>query len=376
MEHGTVMNRPIVFRKLYIVLLLLLAALLAAGCAGETSSEEPSEPQSEAESAECSEESSGFSEIELPEDSSEPAEESDEPYVYRPYREDGEPTYDGTPLSGTLAVTGVTFLPDSIDGEVGETVFLPWECRPRTAVPGSLTFTVEDPSVASVDETGKVLCLKQGKTKITVNADGKKASCSLHVHAKSASTPLNERIRAVVGDKDPRLFFFGLLDVDGDGAKELIAQCLATGSGVPFAAVYRVESGEMLFSGEVGAVSEKWSVRSGSYADRFVFIAHTQYPSLEGVQVCRDAASYDAESGKWTVVRLSRRSMGSYGNFDYCVNADGKLVSCDYETYRYYVTENAASRFEKDNPVVESAVLVTGSYPAEIEKLLLNPPDP
>lgn len=367
------MKRQFLFRKIYIAILLLLAVLLAAGCAeqppaGESSSQEPA-----TESGESSEEDSGFSEIVLSEDPAESSEEPYDPNAFYPYRPDGEPTFDGKPLQTALPVTGVTFLPDAVEGEVGETLLLPWECRPRTAKPASLQFTSDNPAVATVDETGRAHLLSAGKAKITVTADGKRATCTLTVFPKSAPTPLSERLSAIVGEKDCRLFRFGLLDVDGDGKQELIAQCFATESGVPFAEVCRVETGEVLFSAECGAIAEKWSVRGGKYASRFVYVAHTQYPSMSGAQVCRDAVMFEAQSGQWKLTRLSRRTMSTRGTYDYCVNADGTLVSCDLSTYQYYVKEESVSQFERDNPASETALLVSGGSVSEVVRLLTAP---
>ena len=361
------------FRKINIAL-LLFAVLFAAGCSETDPSDDVSSRESSEPSVEITSEDSGFSEIELPTESEESSEPSRDPYAYYPYRTDEEPNYDEISLDKNLAVTGVVFLPTSIQSEVGETVFLPWELRPRTAAPESVRFTAEDPSIASVDETGKALCLNAGKTRIIVTADGKSASCTLIVSPKSAPTPLSDRIRAVVGENDYRLYRFGLLDADGNGEKELIAQCFASESGIPVASVYRVSDGELLFSAEIGAVGERWTVRSGTYASRFVHVAHTQYPSMSGAQVCRDAMTLDAESGTWKIVRLSQRTTTSRGEFDYCAFVDGQLVSCDQATYRYFASDESVTRFERENPVLETATLVFGNYPAEIEKLLLFPP--
>ena len=366
-----------VFLIIYRILLLLLALscvsfVFGCGEAEESSLDAASpEPVSE-ETSPASSEPDEPSEIELPDESSdEPSEEPYDPGVYRPYRDANEPKLEDIVLQSEIPVTGIRIDPANISIGEGEIVLLPFEIRPFTSgMPR--TYTVSDPEILSVSETGFVTGLQPGKATVTLESGGKKATCHVTVKDAGDETPLHRLLAGLTGTEDRRLWKFALYDFDGDGENELIARHFYTESGIPEAAICRISDGELLLSAFVGAAYEHWTVRSGSFAEKFILVAHTEYPSMSGALVCRDALT--VKDGVYTLTRLSERRTTVGGGFDYAALVDGELVSCDRATYRKYVEDETVSRFEKDNPASEELRFFGGISLYEIEDLLLNPP--
>lgn len=357
-------------RKTLFLLLTAFSVLLAAGCAGGTPDVSP-EPFSEPEQA-SSEESSVLSEIILSEDPSESSEESEDP-GFVPYRDGNEFRLEELELEG-IPVKSFSLSASSLSAEVGERVRILWTCSPLGANVGEIRWSSSDERVASV-ENGIVTGVSEGSATIRAETGGgKTGSCTVTVTAVRPKSALEERIRSVVGTDDYRYWSFALYDFDGDGKEELIAQTVYTETGVPRASVYRVESGEELFSLAVGAVGESWTVRKGSYSEHFVLIESTMFPEMSGNLVCQDALEY--RDGEWSLTRLSERETLVNGSFSYTALVDGILVSCDRATYRTYRSDDGLSRFQRDNPASLTILFCTGANAAEAERNLLHPEPP
>ena len=88
-----------------------------------------------------------------------------------------------------VAVTGVTVDPAEATVEVSKTVPLTATVSPANATNKNVSWTSSDPSVATVDENGKVKGIKEGTATITViTADGNKtAECAVTVTASTST---------------------------------------------------------------------------------------------------------------------------------------------------------------------------------------------
>lgn len=83
--------------------------------------------------------------------------------------------------TGNVAVTGVTLNKTTLSKAVGATETLIATVAPSNATNKTVTWSSSDPTVATVDSTGKVTPLKVGSTNIVANAGGKTATCALTV---------------------------------------------------------------------------------------------------------------------------------------------------------------------------------------------------
>lgn len=89
-----------------------------------------------------------------------------------------------------IKVTSITFDKTSASLKIGESLSLKATVAPADASNNALTFTSSNPSVASVDNAGKVMALAKGTTTITATSmDGSNvtAQCSLTVEANTIS---------------------------------------------------------------------------------------------------------------------------------------------------------------------------------------------
>ena len=85
-----------------------------------------------------------------------------------------------------IPVTGVSLDKTSLTLTEGETETLKATVSPDNATDKSVTWSSADPTVATVDDAGKVTAVKAGQTTITVKTKdgGKQAACALTVNAK------------------------------------------------------------------------------------------------------------------------------------------------------------------------------------------------
>ena len=91
-----------------------------------------------------------------------------------------------TVVATTNEVTGVNFNVDKIELTEAETLLLTVTVTPEDAADTSVTWSNDNPEVASVDGTGLVTALKPGKATITVTtANGLTATCEITVVAKT-----------------------------------------------------------------------------------------------------------------------------------------------------------------------------------------------
>ena len=95
------------------------------------------------------------------------------------------------PASGA-AVESVTLEPAKLTLLVGKSDTLTATVLPETATNRDVTWTSNDPNIATVDENGNVTAVKAGKTTITVTTvdGGYKASCAVTVTANAAQKEL------------------------------------------------------------------------------------------------------------------------------------------------------------------------------------------
>ncbi|MBR4755786.1 MAG: Ig domain-containing protein, partial [Bacteroidales bacterium] len=94
-----------------------------------------------------------------------------------------------TPGPSTVAVTGVTVGSASLSLTEGGTGTISYTISPSNATNQGVSFKSSDPSVASVDGTGKVTAGKPGTASITVTTSdgGKTATCTVTVTAKTVA---------------------------------------------------------------------------------------------------------------------------------------------------------------------------------------------
>ncbi len=89
-----------------------------------------------------------------------------------------DPTPDG---SSVVDVTSVTVAPKTASVKVGESVSLTATVSPANATYSSVTWKSSDSSIATVDASGKVTGVKEGKVTITASADGKSDTAEITV---------------------------------------------------------------------------------------------------------------------------------------------------------------------------------------------------
>ena len=94
--------------------------------------------------------------------------------------------------AGPVAVTGVTLNKTSLTLEAGQDETLTATVAPSNADNKDVSWSSDNPSVASVDQTGKVSAISAGTATITVTtADGNKtATCNVTVTAPAAQIPV------------------------------------------------------------------------------------------------------------------------------------------------------------------------------------------
>ena len=97
--------------------------------------------------------------------------------------------------AGPVAVTGVTLNKTSLTLEAGQDETLTATVAPSNADNKDVSWSSSNPSVASVDQTGKVSAISAGTATITVTtADGNKtATCNVTVTAPAAQIPVHVR---------------------------------------------------------------------------------------------------------------------------------------------------------------------------------------
>lgn len=82
---------------------------------------------------------------------------------------------------GTYAVKSVSLDQTSLSLPIGETATLTATVSPSNAADKTVTWSSSDPSVATVDEKGTVLAVKEGNATITAKAGDKTATCAVTV---------------------------------------------------------------------------------------------------------------------------------------------------------------------------------------------------
>ena len=137
---------------------------------------------------------------------------------YNTYAENSDPAKYGIFRInlGNVAVTGVSLSPQSKTVDVGASFTLSATVSPSDATNKDVVFSSSDTSIASVDESGKVMGKKEGKATITVKTvQGRKtASCQVTVKkAAQVVTVSKTSYKKVYGDS---AFALGA-KTDGDG---------------------------------------------------------------------------------------------------------------------------------------------------------------
>lgn len=92
------------------------------------------------------------------------------------------------PTPATVAVTGVTLNPTTLELKVGGTGTIAATVAPENATDKTVTWSSDKTDIATVDSTGKVTAVKEGTANITVTTkDGSKtATCAVTVKAKDS----------------------------------------------------------------------------------------------------------------------------------------------------------------------------------------------
>ena len=88
------------------------------------------------------------------------------------------------PAPTTVAVTGVTLNPTTLELEVGGTGTVAATVAPENATDKTVTWSSDKTDIVTVDSTGKVTAVKEGTTTITAKAGEKTATCTVTVKAK------------------------------------------------------------------------------------------------------------------------------------------------------------------------------------------------
>ena len=85
-----------------------------------------------------------------------------------------------------ISVNGISVSPDKLLLAIGENVTLSADVVPKNATEKDLTYTWSsvDPGVATVDDSGKVTGVANGKTTIKVSANNMEASCTVSVNGE------------------------------------------------------------------------------------------------------------------------------------------------------------------------------------------------
>ena len=117
-------------------------------------------------------------------------------------------TVNGGELTGNIPtngvvykVTGVTLSETTLTLEVGDTATLAATVTPTNATNQNVTWESSNPSVATVDESGKVTAVTPGEATITVTtADGSKtATCTVIVHTATTITTQPQSVSVTEG---------------------------------------------------------------------------------------------------------------------------------------------------------------------------------
>lgn len=98
---------------------------------------------------------------------------------------DGDNKCKGT----NIAVASVTLNKSSIALNIGESEILTATVSPTNATDKKVVWTSTAPSVATVDENGKVTAVSSGKAYITARAEGKQALCVVTVNKQNGEAP-------------------------------------------------------------------------------------------------------------------------------------------------------------------------------------------
>lgn len=98
-----------------------------------------------------------------------------------------------------VPVTGVSLNVTSTDVKVGQTTQLNATILPTTATNKNITWSVENESIATVDQTGKITGIATGTTIITVKTqDGNKiANCTVTVKAGQSTVIIGDEVRGL-----------------------------------------------------------------------------------------------------------------------------------------------------------------------------------
>ena len=94
--------------------------------------------------------------------------------------------------AGKIAVESITLDKTSLELNVSETVTLTATVSPSNATDGTVTWTSSNPSVATVDASGKVTTVEEGSATITAKAGDKSATCSVTVVFSATSVTLDK----------------------------------------------------------------------------------------------------------------------------------------------------------------------------------------
>lgn len=88
-----------------------------------------------------------------------------------------------------IPVTSITLSKRSIVLKEGESQQLSATVNPSNASKKDVTWSSSDSNIATVDETGKVLAIKNGVAYIEASADGRSADCKVYVTPKQSPAP-------------------------------------------------------------------------------------------------------------------------------------------------------------------------------------------
>ena len=85
----------------------------------------------------------------------------------------------------TVHVTDVTLSTDNLDIEVGEEVTLTATVFPDNATNKTVVWTVDDESIVTVDDNGKITAISEGTAIVRATADNTFHECRVFVRAKT-----------------------------------------------------------------------------------------------------------------------------------------------------------------------------------------------
>lgn len=107
----------------------------------------------------------------------------------------------------TVPVTSITLNESDLELTVGETATLVATVKPDNATNNTVTWSSHAPTVATVDENGKVTAVSPGTANITANAGDNDTNATCEVHVKAAAVTLSFNTNAdydkVLGKDDP-----------------------------------------------------------------------------------------------------------------------------------------------------------------------------